>query len=41
MLVDEFILYGDGRVELRFKLPVNEIQVAGKIRELSCDVLVS
>lgn len=40
LLVEKFILYGDGKIELRFKLPVNEEQVAGKIRELSCDVLV-
>ena len=40
LLVEKFILYGDGRIELRFKLPVKDEQVAEKIRELSCDVLV-
>ena len=35
LLLEEFILYNDGRVELRFKLPVNEKQVAEKLVILS------
>ncbi len=34
-LLEEFILSNDGRVELRFKLPANEEQVADKICTLS------
>jgi len=30
-LLDKFVLYADGRVELRLKLPVNEAQVADAI----------
>jgi len=41
LLLDKFILYPDGKVELRFKMPVNEKQVAESIRELSCNALVS
>ena len=39
MLLDKFVLYKDGRIELRFKVPVNDRQVAEKIQELSCDAL--
>ena len=39
LLLDKFILYKDGKIELRFKVPVNEKQVAEKIQELSCGVL--
>ena len=35
LLLDEFILHNDGKVELRFKLPINEEQVAEKICTLS------
>ena len=31
----EFVLYHDGKIELRFKLPVNEKQVADTIANLS------
>ena len=41
LLLDKFILHPDGKIELRFKVPVNEKQVAESIRELSCNVLVS
>jgi len=34
-LLQEFILYRDGKIELRFKLPVNERQVADTISSLS------
>jgi site-specific DNA recombinase len=34
-LLQEFILYRDGKIELRFKLPVNEEQVADTISNLS------
>jgi len=34
-LLQEFILYRDGKIELRFKLPVNEKQVADTISNLS------
>ena len=34
-LLQEFILYADGKIELRFKLPVNEKQVADTISSLS------
>jgi len=40
LLLDKFILHPDGKIELRFKMPVNEKQVAESIRELSCNVLV-
>ncbi len=36
-LLQEFILYADGKIELRFKLPVNEKQVADTISTLSSD----
>jgi len=35
VLLKEFVLYKDGRIELRFKLPVNENQVADTILTLS------
>lgn len=41
LMLDKFILYGNGKIELRFKVPVNNRQVAEKIQELSCGVLVS
>jgi len=41
MLLDKFILYRDGKIELRFKVPVNDEQVADKIQELSLGTLVS
>ena len=34
-LLQEFILYRDGKIELRFKLPVNEKQIADTISNLS------
>lgn len=34
-LLHEFVLYNDGKIELRFKLPVNEKQVADTISNLS------
>jgi hypothetical protein len=34
-LLQEFVLYRDGKIELRFKLPVNEKQVADTIATLS------
>jgi len=34
-LLQEFVLYRDGKIELRFKLPVNEKQVADTIANLS------
>lgn len=34
-LLQEFVLYRDGKIELRFKLPVNEKQVADTISSLS------
>ena len=40
MLLDKFLLYRDGKIELRFKVPINDRQVAEKIQELSCDALV-
>jgi len=40
-MLDSFVLYGNGKIELRFKLPVNDRQVAESIRDLSCDALVS
>ena len=36
-LLKEFVLYRDGKIELRFKLPVNEKQVAETIASLSSD----
>ncbi len=41
LMLDKFILYGNGKIELRFKVPVNNRQVAEKIQELSCGALVS
>lgn len=41
LLLEEFILYNDGKVELRFKLPMNEEQVAEKICTLSRGVKLS
>ncbi len=35
VLFKEFVLYRDGRIELRFKLPVNEKQVADTVLTLS------
>lgn len=35
IMLDKFVLYKDGRIELRFKLPVNEKQVAETISTLS------
>jgi len=35
LLLEEFILYNDGKIELRFKLPVDEKQVANTIATLS------
>lgn len=40
MLLDKFILYRNGKIELRFKVPVNDEQVADKIQELSLGTLV-
>jgi len=40
LLLDKFILHPDGKIELRFKMLVNEMQVAESIRELSCNALV-
>ena len=40
LLLEKFILYKDGRIELRFKLPVTKTQVAEKIWESSSDVLM-
>lgn len=37
-LLEKFILYNDGKVELRFKLPINEEQVAERICTLSSGV---
>lgn len=34
-LIQEFVLYRDGKIELRFKLPVNDKQVADTIAALS------
>ena len=39
-LLHEFILYHDGKIELRFKLPVNEKQVADTISTLSSNVVL-
>jgi hypothetical protein len=36
-LLQEFILYRDGKIELRFKLPVNEKQAADTISNPSSD----
>jgi hypothetical protein len=35
LLLEEFILYNDDKVELRFKLSVNEKQIAEKICSLA------
>jgi len=35
VLLKEFVLYRDGRIEIRFKLPVNEKQVADTVLTLS------
>ena len=35
LLLQEFILYNNGKIELRFKLPVNEGQVAETVATLS------
>lgn len=40
LLLQEFVLYNDGKIELRFKLPVNEKQVAEAIETLSHNKLV-
>lgn len=39
LLLEEFIYFRDGKIELRFKLPVNENQVAETIATLSHDVV--
>ena len=36
-LLKEFVLYKDGRIELRFKLPMNQRQVAADIVSLLHD----
>jgi len=41
LLLEEFILYNDGKVELRFKLLVNEEQVTEKICSSSGDALTT
>jgi hypothetical protein len=41
LLLDEFIMRNDGKVELRFKLPVNEEQVAERICTSSARVLTT
>lgn len=35
LLLDSFVLYKDGRIELRFKLPIDEKQVASTITSLT------
>lgn len=37
---DRFILYKDGKIDLRLKVSVNDKQVAEEIQELSCVVLL-
>ncbi|MFC1893817.1 recombinase family protein, partial [Chloroflexota bacterium] len=38
-LLNQFVLYPDGKIELRFKLPINEKQVADTILTLSRNVI--
>jgi len=40
VLLKEFVLYRDGKIELRFKLPVNEKQVADTVLTLSHNKLL-
>ncbi len=35
LLLEGFILYNNGRIELRFKLPMNERQIAKAVATLS------
>jgi hypothetical protein len=35
LLLKEFVIYKDGRIEFRFKLPVNEKQVSETVLTLS------
>jgi len=41
LLMEKFVLYKDGKIELQFKVPVNEKQMAESICDLSCNALVS
>ncbi|GAI11368.1 unnamed protein product, partial [marine sediment metagenome] len=40
VLLKEFVLYRGGRIELRFKLPVNEKQVADTVLTLTQNKLL-
>lgn len=41
LILDSYILYKDSRIELRFKMPIDDKQVVDTIQDLSCNNAIS